>query len=127
MKSYVRRYPNTWWLNKSSYFFFMVREFTSIFVAGYCIFLLYFLYRLSQGPDAYYALIEALKSPLSIALHVIVFIFAVYHSITWFKLTPKIMILRIGEEQIPSFLISGANFFAWVVVSAILAWIISVV
>jgi len=127
MKSYVRRYPNTWWLNKSSYFFFMVREFTSIFVAGYCVFLVYFIYKLSQGPDAYYALIEALKSPLSIALHVIVFIFAVYHSITWFKLTPKIMILRIGEEQIPSFLISGANFFAWVVVSAILAWIISVV
>jgi fumarate reductase subunit C len=105
----------------------MVREFTSIFVAGYCVFLVYFIYKLSQGPDAYYALIEALKSPLSIALHVIVFIFAVYHSITWFKLTPKIMILRIGEEQIPSFLISGANFFAWVVVSAILAWIISVV
>jgi fumarate reductase subunit C len=127
MKPYVRRYPNTWWLNQSSYFFFMVREFTSIFIAGYCIFLLYFVYKLSQGPDAYYGLIETLKSPLSIALHVIVFLFAVYHSLTWFNLTPKIFILRIGEEQVPSFLISGANFFAWVVVSAILAWIISVI
>lgn len=127
MKPYVRQYPNTWWLNKSSYFFFMVREFTSIFVAGYCVFLVYFIYKLSQGPDAYYGMIEVLKSPLSIILHIIAFIFAVYHSITWFKLTPKIMILRIGEEQIPSILISGANFVAWVVVSAILAWVISVV
>ena len=127
MKPYVRQYPNTWWLSRRPYFLFMVREFTSIFVAGYCVFLLYFMYKLWQGPDAYYGLIEALQSPLSITLHIIAFIFAVYHSVTWFKLTPKIMILRIGEEQIPSFLISGANFFAWVVVSAILVWIVSVV
>jgi fumarate reductase subunit C len=105
----------------------MVREFTAIFVAGYCVFLLYFVYKLSQGPDAYHGLIEALKSPLSVILHIIAFIFAVYHSVTWFKLTPKIMVLRFGEERIPPFLISGANFVAWVVVSAILVWIISVV
>ncbi|MBI4228122.1 MAG: fumarate reductase subunit C [Deltaproteobacteria bacterium] len=126
MNPYVRHYPNTWWLNRRPYFLFMVREFTSVIVAGYSVFLLYFVYKLSQGPEAYYAIVAALKSPLSIILHIIAFIFSVYHSITWFNLTPKIFILRIGEEQVPSFLISGANFFAWVVVSAILAWIISV-
>ena len=127
MKPYVRQYPNTWWLSRRPYFLFMVREFTSIFVAGYCVFLLYFIHKLAQGPDAYYGVIEAVQSPVSIILHIIAFIFAVYHSVTWFKLTPKIMVLRIGEERIPSFLISGANFVAWVAVSAILVWIISVV
>ncbi len=127
MKPYVRRYPNTWWLARRPYFLFMMREFTSIFVAGYCVFLLYFIHKLSQGPDAYYGVIEALQSPLSVILHIIAFIFAAYHSITWFQLTPKIMILRFGEEQVPPFLISGANFVAWVVVSVVLIWIISVV
>lgn len=127
MSPYIRHYPNTWWLKRRSYFLFMVREFTSIFVAGYCVFLLYFFYKLSQGPEAYYRVIELLKCPLSVILHIIAFIFAVYHSITWFNLTPKIFILRIGEEKLPSFLISGANFIAWIVISAILAWIISVV
>ncbi|MDA2919879.1 fumarate reductase subunit C [Desulfobacterota bacterium AH_259_B03_O07] len=127
MKPYVREYPNTWWLSRRPYFLFMVREFTAVFVAAYCVFLIYFVYKLSQGPDAYYGVIELLRSPLSIILHIIAFIFAIYHSITWFNLTPKIFILRFGEEQVPPFLISGANFIAWVVVSAIVAWIILVV
>ncbi len=127
MKPYVREYPNTWWLSRRPYFLFMLREFTAVFVAAYCVFLIYFVYKLSQGPDAYYGVIELLRSPLSIILHIIAFIFAIYHSITWFNLTPKILILRFGEEQVPPFLISGANFIAWVVVSAIVAWIILVV
>ncbi len=127
MKPYVREYPNTWWLSRRPYFLFMLREFTAVFVAAYCVFLIYFVYKLSQGPDAYYGVIELLRSPLSIVLHIVAFLFAIYHSITWFNLTPKILILRFGEEQVPPFLISGANFVAWVVVSAIVAWIILVV
>jgi len=127
MKPYVREYPNTWWLNRRPYFLFMLREFTAVFVGAYCVFLIYIVYNLSQGPDAYYGVIELLRSPLSIILHIIAFIFAIYHSITWFNLTPKIFILRFGEEQVPAFVISGANFIAWVVISAIVAWIILVV
>jgi len=127
MKPYVREYPNTWWLSRRPYFLFMLREFTAVFVGAYCVFLIYIVYNLSQGPDAYYGVIELLRSPLSIILHIIAFIFAVYHSITWFNLTPKIFILRFGEEQVPAFVISGANFIAWVVISAIVAWIILVV
>jgi len=127
MKPYVREYPNTWWLSRRPYFLFMLREFTAVFVGAYCVFLIYIVYNLSQGPDAYYGVIELLRSPLSIILHIIAFIFAVYHSITWFNLTPKIFILRFGEEQVPAFVISGANFIAWVVISAIVAWTISVV
>jgi len=127
MKPYVREYPNTWWLSRRPYFLFMLREFTAVFVGAYCVFLIYIVYNLSQGPDAYYGVIELLRSPLSIILHIIAFIFAIYHSITWFNLTPKIFILRFGEEQVPSFVISGANFIAWVVISAIVAWIILVV
>ncbi len=127
MKPYVREYPNTWWWSRRPYFLFMLREFTAVFVAAYCVFLIYFVYKLSQGPDAYYGVIGLLSSPLSIILHIVAFLFAIYHSVTWFNLTPKILILRFGEEQVPPFLISGANFIAWVVVSAIVAWIILVV
>jgi len=105
----------------------MVREFTSVFVAGYCIFLLIFVYKLSQGPEAYEKMIKLLESPVSITLHVVAFIFVIYHSVTWFNLTPKILVLRIGEKQVPPYLISGANFVAWLTISAILAWVISVV
>lgn len=127
MKPYVREYPKTWWLNRRPYFLFMMREFTAVFVAAYCVFLIYFVYKLSQGPEAYYGVTELLKSPLSIILHIIALVFAIYHSVTWFNLTPKVFILRFGEEQVPSFVISGANLIAWIVISVIVAWIISVV
>ena len=42
MKTYQIPVSNTWWLKKKSYFFFVIREMTSLFVAGYCLFLLVF-------------------------------------------------------------------------------------
>jgi len=126
MNPYIRKYPNTWWLKRQPYFLFMIRELTSLFVAGYCIFLLVFLYKLSQGPQKYEQILKLLESPISIILHILAFILAAYHSITWFNLTPKVLVLRFGEEKVPSFLISGPHFAAWLGISAIIAWIISV-
>jgi fumarate reductase subunit C len=75
----------------------------------------------------YGGIIDSLGSPLSIVLHIVALIFAIYHSVTWFNLTPQVLVLRIGEEKIPSFLISGANIVAWLLLSAVVAWIILVV
>lgn len=124
MRPYHRPIPNTWWLERRPYFLFMMRELTAVFVGGYCAFLLFFIYKLSQGLEAYEGIIQALESPLSIVLHIIVLLFALYHSITWFNLTPKILVLRIGEEKVPPILIVGANFVAWLGLSILLAWVI---
>ena len=124
MKPYRRPVPNTWWLERRPYLLFMIRELTAVFVGAYCVFLLFFIYKLGKGPEAYQGMLDALKSPLSIILHLIALAFAIYHSVTWFNLTPRIMVLQIGEERVPSFLIAGANFAAWLGLSVILAWVI---
>ena len=97
---------------------------TSVFVAGYCIFLLVLIYKLGQGPEAYGNLIAALKSPSSIALHLISLAFVLYHTITWFNLTPKILVLYRGEERIPQGLVAGTFYIGCVVVSVIVAWLV---
>ena len=102
----------------------MIREITSVFVAGYCLFLLFFVHKLAQGEEAYASMIELIKSPLSIFLHVIALAFVLYHTITWFNLTPKILVLRIGEERIPELLVAGAFYAGWIVVSALVAWLV---
>ena len=102
----------------------MIRELTSVFVAGYCIFLLVLVYKLTQGAAAYGNLMAALKSPSSIALHLITLVFVLYHTITWFNLTPKILVLYRGEERIPQGLVAGMFYTGWVVVSVIVAWLI---
>ena len=102
----------------------MIRELTSVFVAGYCVFLLILVYKLTQGADAYGNFMAALKSPGSVVLHLITLIFVLYHTITWFNLTPKILVIYRGEERIPQGLVAGTFYAGWVVVSVFLAWLI---
>ena len=124
MSTYHRPVSNTWWLKRKTYILFMIRELTSVFVAGYCIFLLVLVYNLTQGADAYGDFMAALKSPISVALHLITLIFVLYHTITWFNLTPKILVLYRGEERIPQGLVAGTFYVGWVVVSVIVAWLV---
>ena len=41
--------PATWWLKKGSYFLFMMREFSSIFIAAFVLLFMYELFLLSEG------------------------------------------------------------------------------
>ena len=124
MSTYHRPVPNTWWLKRKPYVLFMIRELTSIFVAGYCVFLLVFIYKLTQGADVYGNFIDVLKSPSSVALHLIALAFVLYHTITWFNLTPKILVLYRGEERIPQGLVAGVFYAGWVVVSIIIVCLV---
>lgn len=104
------------------YFLFIIRELTSVFVAGYCLFLLVLIYKLGQGPEAYESLITSLTSSTSIVLHVITLVFVLYHAVTWFNLTPKILVLYRGQERIPQWLVAGSVYVGWIVVSAVIIW-----
>ena len=124
MSTYLRPVPNTWWLKRRPYILFMIRELTGVFVAGYCIFLLVLVYKLTQGADVYGNFMAAMKSPISVVLHLITLIFVLYHTITWFNLTPKILVVYRGEERIPQGLVAATFYVGWLVVSAIVAWLV---
>ena len=124
MNTYHRPVSNTWWLKRKPYILFMIRELTSVFVAGYCIFLLVLVYKLTQGAEAYDNLMAILKSPSSVALHLVTLSFVLYHTITWFNLTPKILVLYRGEERIPQGLVAGVFYAGWVVVSVIIVCLV---
>ena len=124
MSSYHRPIPKIWWLKRKPYILFMIREITSVFVAGYCLFLMVLIFKLGQGPVAYENLMASLKLPTSMVLHLISLAFVLYHTITWFNLTPKILVLYRGEERISKELVAGMFYVVWVVVSIIVTWLI---
>ena len=124
MKPYVRPMPVTWWLRRPAYLLFMLRELSSVFVAAYLIGFLMMLHRLFQGPEAYASFLEGLKSPLAILFHVVAMAFALLHTITWFQATPKAMAVWRGEQRVPAPLLIIPNYVAWVVISAVVAWLI---
>src|SRR6266571_4515987 len=86
-KEYVRPMPATWWLQRWAYTKFMIRDVTSVFIAGYCVFLMVLLCRAGKGGEAFRTFYESLRSPGSLVLHAIAFVFAVIHSVTFFNLT----------------------------------------
>ena len=124
MSPYYRPITNTWWLKRKPYILFMIREITSIFVAGYCVFLLLLIFKLGQGAIPYETFIANLKSPLSIGLHLVSLAFVLYHTITWFNLTPKILVLYKGEDRVSQSLIASVFYSGWVIVSVIITWLL---
>ncbi len=59
------------------------------------------VYQLGQGPEAFGAMIEIARNPVSVVLHSLVFGAVLFHSFTWFNLTPKIMPMYVAEEKVP--------------------------
>ena len=110
--------PATWWLRKKTYFLFMLRELTCIFVGGYALFLLVLISR-AQDPSAFRYI---LTHPLAVVFQVVAIPMVLYHSITWFNLTPKAVVVWWGEERVSPLLIAGSNYAVWLVVSALVAW-----
>ncbi len=78
-----------WWKRDPYFLRYLAMEATSILVALYALILLVGLWRLSQGEAAYGAWLEALRSPLSVGLHLLILLVFAYHSYTWFKIMPK--------------------------------------
>lgn len=119
-RPYVREVSRTrWYFEHPRYLRYMAREVTCFFVGAYTVLLLIGVGRLSQGPAAYEAFLHALQSPGSIAFHVLALVFSVYHSITWFNLTPQALPVQIGERILPGAVIAGVHYVAWAVFSAV--------
>ena len=116
-KPYVRKFTLEWIFRHPRYLRYLAREFSCLFIGGWTLLMVWGLKRLAEGPAAWAAFLEFLKSPASIAFHVLALGFAAYHSITWFNLTPKALPLQIGEEFVPDAAISGAHFGAWAALS----------
>ena len=117
-KPYVREMTYRWIYRHPRYVRYMVREFSCLFIGGWTVLMVWGLKQLADGPVAWAAFLESLTSPASIAFHVVALGFAMYHSVTWFNLTPKALPLQIGEEFVPDLAIAGAHFGAWAALSA---------
>jgi len=116
--------PIFWWTKKWSHIRFILRELTSFGVAFYAIIIILHVRAINQGAEAYAEFQLWLSSPPAIILHSIAFVLVIYHSITWFNLAPKAMVIKLGKHRVPDYIISGMNYAAWLVLSAAIAYLI---
>jgi fumarate reductase subunit C len=122
-KPFVRDARWEWITRHPRYLRYLAREFSCLFIGAWALMLVCAVARLSEGPEAWAAFLEGLKSPLIVAFHLVALAFAVYHSITWFQLTPKALPVQLGETFLPDGVISGAHFGAWAVLSVAILYL----
>lgn len=121
---YRHRVSTYWWLGKWAYVKFILRELSSVAVAWTVALILYQVWELTRGPQAYARFEHRMASPLMIAVNIVAFAFLMFHSITWFNLAPKAMAVRVGGKRVPAILISGPQYAAWIVISAIVFFVV---
>ena len=113
-----------WWLQKRAYFNFIVRELTCIFVGVFAVLTLFQIRALADGPDAYANFINRLRTPGLILFNTLGLAALLLHAVTWFKAVPTTMIVRLGKTRVPDQVLAGLHYVGWMVVSAVVAWIL---
>ncbi len=122
-RAYRQPMGGTWFLRRRRWTLFMIRELTAVGIAAYLLFLLVFLGRLGDGPEAFARFLAMLTSPLAVGLHVVALAAAAWHAVTWFNLTPQVMPVRLGTRRVPGPWIAVATgYVPWLVISALVIW-----
>ena len=121
---YHRPMPFWWWLQKRVYFNFILRELTCVFVGVFAVLTLLQIQALANGPDAYAEFINRLRTPGLILFNSVGLAALLLHGVTWFKAVPTTITVRFGETRVPDHVIAGLHYVGWMVVSAVVAWIL---
>ncbi len=117
---YRRPMPAAWWTRKGHYFWYVVREFTSLPLALWLLWLLVEIKRAGDGP-AHYAPHASLAF---VVFSVICLLFALYHSFTFLSLAGVIIHLRVLDRPVPSRLIVLSQFGLWAVASLVIGFVL---
>ena len=126
-KPFVREPSRTtWYLAHPRYMKHMAQELTSVFVGAYALLLLCGVRAIAEGEASWNAFLASLGSPLMLILLWLMLAGTLYHTVSWFAVTPKAMPVQIGERFLPGSLIAGAHYAAWIVVSLIILYLAGV-
>jgi fumarate reductase subunit C len=123
-KPYISPWKSlSWWLKRPTWFRYAVREASAVFVLVYVVFLLVLLGR-AAGASSFAAFYQALRSPLSLVLHLIGLAFLLYHAATWFNIAAQALPIWRGEKRVKPAVVAVLFCCAWLVVSAFLLWLV---
>jgi fumarate reductase subunit C len=122
--SYRRPVSIWWWTRKRSYFTFVMRELSSIFIAWFVLYLLLFVRAVGRDAAAYDNFLDTAASPWMVAVNMLAFVFVLLHTATWFLLTPQAMALRLRGHRVPGLVVIAAQYVGLGVVSAFVVWLV---
>lgn len=125
VRTYRRPLSTWWWVGKRSYFIFVMRELSSLFIAWYVVYLLLLVAAVARGQAAYERFQDFAGHPVAVVVNFVAFAFVALHTITWFALTPKAMDLRLGARRMPPAAVIASQYVGLVAISAFIVWLVT--
>ncbi|MEV4063637.1 hypothetical protein [Nonomuraea dietziae] len=122
-RTYRPRRDRVWFLRSRAYTIFVIRELTSVFVAWTIAYLLLLVAAALDGALPAFTAFAA--QPWVIALNLVALAATAFHSVTFLNLAPKATVVRLDGWRVPAFMIQGGNHTAWLLVSAVLFWVVT--
>jgi fumarate reductase subunit C len=113
-----------WWASRGSYFAFIMRELSSVFVAWGIVYLLLLVRAVRHDEATFQRFLVWGAHPVVVAVNIVALVFIVFHAITWFNLAPQAMVVKAAGRRVPGVVIAASNYGAWVVASAAIAWLL---
>ena len=90
-RPYVRPMKRTWFMDHPYYRNYMIRESSSIVDGLYCLNLFDGLIQLTRGEVAWNSWVAFQAHPLMILFAIVTLGLTIYHSVTYFDMTPRVL------------------------------------
>ena len=114
-----RQKSNMWWNRSTPYRIFVLRELSAVFIAIYMVLLLLLVQAVRDGGASFFDYLDLLQNPAMIVVHVILLLFAVLHTMTWFRAVPKAMVVKRGGERVPGEQLVMGVYALWLAASLV--------
>jgi fumarate reductase subunit C len=115
VRTYRKPLGNDWWLRRRSYFLYMVRESTVIFMVAW---LVWFIYQVAALKFGNYEP-PKMEDYAFIAFSVVCLFFTLWHAVTFLNLSGLILRLPIGDRFLPASAVKAAAFGGLVFVTVV--------
>lgn len=112
-RAYAWRMAPGWWTRKGHYFWYVVREFTSLPLAIWLLWFLYDLYRQQLVQEGAFLVFSIACLP-----------FALYHSWTFLSLAGSIIHFKVLDRPVSPRLIVLSQFALWIGATAVIAFLL---
>lgn len=122
MPEYRAPMPMLWWAKRRSYLVFMLRELSSVFVAWSVVYLAVGVWAVGGGD--YQQFLDFSANPVIVVLNLVTLAFLLLHTITWLGLAPHAIVIHVRGRRVPERTVLAGHYVAWLVVSAIIAWVV---
>ena len=117
-----RRLSPGWWTHNRHYTMYMIREWTSLFIAVYSLIIIYGLSLWFTGSRT--AFLDLLKDPAVIGFSLVALFFTMYHAVTWFLLLGAVTPIKIGRTVTRPWQVLVLNLILVLVISYLAIWLL---